>query len=215
MSAPPPLYWIADLDAARDYGVDLPTVARAFTAAGGRLLSLRSGAKPAPRSRTQGATLSRICAESGATLLLHRHLELALQLGAQGLHLPSTSTADDVRQARRRLGDGALLFRSCHHRQDIELAARAGCDAVTLSPFFESLSKPGHRPQHSPDELHALCRASPLPVYALGGITADNGRQALDRGAHGLATIGAITDADDVAHITARFLALFGDRRRG
>ena len=208
MTMLPRLYWIADLDAAMTYGVDLLATADRYVAAGGRLLSLRIPPQKWRQWRSQGATLASICARSSATLLVHRHLELALEIGAHGLHLPSTSDPRAIADARQQLGDQALLFRSCHHGADLELAQSCGVDAVTLSPFFPSLSKPGHHPRFGAEQLQELCRRTSLPVYALGGITPENGAQALAMGAFGLSTIGAITGADDISSVTSQFRAL-------
>jgi len=88
-----------------------------------------------------------------------------------------------------------VVGRSCHSRADLEEAAREGCDYATLSPVFESVSKPGYGPALGVDAL----RDAPLPVYALGGVDPANARSCIDAGATGVAVMGYVMRADDPA----------------
>jgi thiamine-phosphate pyrophosphorylase len=98
---------------------------------------------------------------------------------SDGVHLAS---ADPFPAGHR-----GLVGRSCHSRADLDRAAAEGCDYATLSPIFESASKPGYGPALGVDAL----RDAPLPVYALGGVDRDNARACLDAGASGVAVMGA------------------------
>jgi len=108
-------------------------------------------------------------------------------IAADGVHLagadPLPSDRPDV------------VGRSCHSREDLVQAAAEGCDYATLSPIFESPSKPGHGPALG---VRAL-RAAPLPVYALGGMDPTNARSCIDAGATGVAVMGYVMRADDPA----------------
>jgi thiamine-phosphate diphosphorylase len=88
-----------------------------------------------------------------------------------------------------------VVGRSCHSRADLEQAALEGCDYATLSPIFESASKPGYGPALGVDAL----RDAPLPVYALGGVDPTNARSCIDAGATGVAVMGHVMRADDPA----------------
>lgn len=99
-------------------------------------------------------------------------------IGAAGLHQSS--------QARGLVR--GLVGRSCHTRDEVEIAAADGCSYATLGPFAASASKPGYGPA-----LGALAYADlPLPTYALGGVTPKHCRVALEAGAHGVAVMGAV-----------------------
>jgi thiamine-phosphate pyrophosphorylase len=108
-------------------------------------------------------------------------------VGADGVHL---AAADSFPIDRPR-----VVGRSCHSRADLEQAAREGCDYATLSPIFESPSKPGYGPALGLDALPG----APLPVYALGGVDPANARSCLDAGAAGVAVMGYVMRADDPA----------------
>jgi len=108
-------------------------------------------------------------------------------VGEDGVHL---AAADPFPVDRPR-----VVGRSCHSRADVEQAAREGCDYATVSPIFESASKPGYGPALGVDAL----RDVPLPVYALGGVDPSNARSCIDAGATGVAVMGFVMRADDPA----------------
>ncbi|WP_018784577.1 thiamine phosphate synthase [Micromonospora sp. CNB394] len=89
-----------------------------------------------------------------------------------------------------------LFGRSCH--DTAELARLTTEHYVTLSPVYETRTKPGYGPALRPAGLAALVKASPVPVLALGGIeTPAQVAACVEAGATGVAVLGAIMRADD------------------
>ena len=86
------------------------------------------------------------------------------------------------------------LTAAAHGRAGLVRAARAGARAALLSPVFPTASHPG-APTLGPVRFAGLVRASPLPVYALGGIDARRARRLAGTGACGLAGVGAFAAA--------------------
>jgi thiamine-phosphate pyrophosphorylase len=134
--------------------------------------------------------------ERGATarVLVNRRADVALAIEADGVHLGFD--AMDPTDARRVLGDTALVGRSAHAAS--EIAAAPELSYAHLAPIFAPLSKPVER---APLGLSALAEAAGcgVPVLAQGGIDRDNARAAIDAGAAGVAVTGAILLADDPA----------------
>lgn len=128
---------------------------------------------------------------------------LARLLRADGLHLPAGMTRRFRRFAPATFR--GLVSAAAHGPGEAWRAARAGADLVLLSPVFRTASHPA-RPALGPLRLAALARRLPVPVLALGGISAANARRVWRAGAAGLAGIGAI------AHLGRD---LFGLRRPG
>ncbi|MGQ0615625.1 MAG: thiamine phosphate synthase [Acidimicrobiia bacterium] len=95
-----------------------------------------------------------------------------------------------------------LVGRSCHSPADLDRAATEACDYATLSPVFCSRSKPGYGPVLGT----AALGDAPLPVYALGGIDADNAGACIAAGAAGVAVMGAVMAAADPAAAVAALL---------
>jgi len=93
--------------------------------------------------------------------------------------------------------------RSCHTPAEVIAAAGEGFDYATLSPYAESVSKPGYGPALGPA---AFAAEWPIPVYALGGIDPTNAREAIDAGAHGVAAMGGVMRTDQPAAVVRRLL---------
>ncbi|WP_431942840.1 thiamine phosphate synthase [Micromonospora marina] len=89
-----------------------------------------------------------------------------------------------------------LVGRSCH--DTAELARLTTEHYATLSPVYETRTKPGYGPPLRPEGLSELVKASPVPVLALGGIeTAAQVAACVEVGATGVAVLGAIMRAND------------------
>ncbi|MEV3934944.1 thiamine phosphate synthase [Glycomyces sp. NPDC049804] len=87
-----------------------------------------------------------------------------------------------------------IVGRSVHAGEPID----PGLDYCTYSPVWPSDSKPGYGPAIGPAALREACAASPIPVYALGGVDGpDRARAARAAGAAGVAVMGAVMRAHD------------------
>ena len=173
----------------------LERLARAALAGGARLLQYRAK-RLAPHLRlAQARALLAACREAGVPFIVNDDLELALAVGADGLHLGRDD--GDPRAARQRL-PGAILGVSCYADPDRAVAAaRDGADYVGIGSVFDSPTKPG-APRSGLAAIAEARRRSGLPVAAIGGISAANGAQAVAAGADMLAVISALFDAPDV-----------------
>ncbi len=140
--------------------------------------------------------LRAVCDAAGQLLLVNDRLDVALAVGADGVHLPSAGVP--AAEARRLLGPERLVGVSCHGEADVRRAAGGGADFATFGPVFATPSKAGYGP---PVGLEALARAARLglPLVALGGIDAAGAAMARARGARGAAAIRAWLDAPDPA----------------
>jgi thiamine-phosphate pyrophosphorylase len=115
-----------------------------------------------------GARLARACKQRRLVLLVSADPDLARAIGADGIHWPEERLSG-VRPRSSRWIETA----SAHSRTAIVRAARLRADAVILSAVFESASKSAGKPMGAL-RFRNLARTAPLPVYALGGISADN-----------------------------------------
>lgn len=122
---------------------------------------------------------------------------------ADGVHLAARDRLPDPRPA--------IVGRSCHSAADLDRAVDEGVDYAFVSPVFPTPSKPGYGPALERDGLARLCASHPLPVYALGGITAETVPACLDAGAAGVAVMGSVMSARDPA-VAARLLVEAVDR---
>ncbi len=128
----------------------------------------------------------------GARVLLNAAPIQAIELGADGVHLPS---AELQRYLTRPLDEEYLLGASCHGRAELDQAMSLGADFAVLSPVKTSLSHPDIHPLGW-ESFANLIEPVPLPVYALGGMEADDLNVALTCGAQGIAGISAFWSRD-------------------
>lgn len=140
-------------------------------------------------------------------LIVNDRLDVALSGGAHGVHLGQ----DDVPllQARRICPPGFLVGISTHNEAQAEAAIAGGADYVALGPIYATSSKANPDPVVGVERLAALCRRSPVPVVAIGGITLERLPEVVRAGAHAAAIIAAVNHAPDVTaaanQVTQRF----------
>lgn len=198
------LYLIADVESAERASVDLIQVVRRFISAGGRMISLRGGGAPDDELMRIGKEIGALVYGAAGLFLVHRRLDLAKLLAADGVHLPSKGFS--VAQARQILGASAVVGRSCHSAEEVRQAAREGASFATLGPVFKSISKVGYGPAISLSELASLAEEVDLPIYALGGVLPENAASCLDAGAAGVAVLGGIVGAQSPFDATTAYL---------
>ena len=137
-----------------------------------------------------------------AIMTMGADVELAIELGCKAVHLPM---AADLRNIRERLGQHAFIGLSAHSLEDVVHAGRIGADYVTLSPIFETVSKPDYGPAFG---LSILKEATALgvPVMALGGISPQRVVDVMGMGAAGVAVMGGIMREADTCAIIRTYL---------
>lgn len=141
--------------------------------------------------------------------LLNDDVETAARAGQRiGVHLREASRP--TLDARRALGPERLIGRSVHGADSARRAADEGADFVVLGPVFETPSKQAYGRPIGLDALREAARATSIPVFAIGGITAERVPDCRSAGAHGVAVIRAVWDDVDPAEATARLLRLAG-----
>ncbi|THF61272.1 thiamine phosphate synthase [Pseudothauera rhizosphaerae] len=169
---------------------------------GPALLQYRNKLLPAERRHTQAAAVLALCRAAGVPLVVNDSVDLALAIGADGVHLGRDD--GDPAAARARLGTGRILGVSCYDEwARAEAGARAGADYVAFGAMFASPTKPAA--VRAPLELLGRARRElGVAVAAIGGITVDNAPQLVAAGADLLAVISDVfAAADPAARATA------------
>jgi thiamine-phosphate pyrophosphorylase len=147
------------------------------------------------------------CHQYGAPCLINDNAHIVQALGADGVHLGQNDGS--LRKARTELGSEAIIGRTCHDsKQLMEEAVADGATYCAFGRLFESDTKPSASGL-SLNQLGTLVQQCPLPVVAIGGITADNGRQVLDTGVSMLAVSGAVFRTKDIGEAARRLTELF------
>ncbi len=174
---------------------------------GAALVQYRNKSSDKILRREQAAALLALCQAAGAPLIINDDLELALAIGADGVHLGRGD--GELRAARQALGPARLLGASCYDRIDLARdALAAGADHIAFGSVYASSTKPGA--VRAPLELLTRARAElAAPVVAIGGIDARNAPPVIAAGAAALAVLSALFDAPDISAAATRFASLF------
>jgi thiamine-phosphate pyrophosphorylase len=133
-------------------------------------------------------------------------LDVALSERTGGVHLGESSLP--VAEARRLTnirarGADFLIGVSCHSREAAISAESGGADYIFFGPVFATPSKAAYGQPQGLTRLAEVCRASSLPVLAIGGINLENARSCLSAGAWGIAAVRLFQDAQDPASLVS------------
>jgi len=174
-------------------------VLAALLAGGVRIVQLRDKraskrALFAKAERFRAATLA-----AGALLIINDHLDLALAVQADGVHLGQ----DDLPlAAARRLAPDLLIGVSTHTPGQLAEAVGGGADYVNLGPIFPTNTKGGLSVFLGPDYIRQVGPTLTIPFTVMGGITAERLPQVLAAGARRVAVVTALTQAPDITATT-------------
>lgn len=171
-------------------------------------LQLRSKEMEARSLFEVGSRLRDACATAGITFIVNDDADLALALGADGVHLGEHDGA--IADARRMLGDHAIIGASCYDDlAHARAAVAAGANYVAFGACFPSLTKPA-APRANLDVFRqAACLR--VPRVAIGGITPDNAISVIAAGADLIAVISGVFDAPDPVAAACAYLSCFED----
>lgn len=208
--ARPPLDLYVILDRQAAAGRDLRALAEAALAGGARWVQLREKEWTSRALLPLAEGLRRQVEAAGGVFIVNDRLDVALAVGADGLHVGQEDLPAPV---ARRLLPGRLLGVSSHSPEQAFQAQADGADYVAIGSVFPTATKAVFELVG----LEAIRRARPLisvPLVAIGGITLENARSVIEAGADGVAAISAIAAAEDPREATAAFLAEIRAARR-
>ena len=144
------------------------------------------------------------CDEYGALFWLNDRPDLALECGADGVHVGQDD--QPVGEVRERVGPNLLIGLSTHTPQQFDTALRSEADQLSVGPVWETPTKEG-RPAAGLDYVrYAAQHGGERPWFAIGGIDEANLAEVVAAGARRVVVLRAIRDADD-PEAAARALA--------
>lgn len=177
-------------------------------------LAIAGGADTLQFRQKDGATramidiamqMKRLCADKDVTFIVNDRLDIAIASEADGVHLGQ----DDfpIPQARKLLGDDKIIGGSAVNLEEAEKCLSEGANYVGFGPVYPTDSKADAGPVTGVDLLRQAVEAIPLPIIAIGGISAENTPELMETGAHGIAVISAVCCHEDPERATR---ALYG-----
>lgn len=162
-----------------------------------------------PRPLLARAHLVRaVCAEHHVPFILNDRPELALEAGADGVHVGQEDAP--VSLARRVLGADAVIGLSTHSEEDLAAALEQDVSYLSAGPVEPTPTKPG-RPGTGIDYLRRAVERSPVPVFVTGGVTPERIGDLAGAGARHFVVVRYLTGADDAAEAARRLRGAIGD----
>lgn len=134
--------------------------------------------------------IAELCESYSARLFVNSRVEVALQLGATGVHFPANTPL--IEQIKTESGKSLLIGCSIHGLSEAQAREKNGADFVTYSPIFSTASKPQYGPAIGLENLEVLASAMGIPVFALGGISPDRVSECIEAGAYGVAVMSGL-----------------------
>jgi thiamine-phosphate pyrophosphorylase len=132
----------------------------------------------------------------GGLLIVDDRPDVALSIGAPAVHLGRNDL--DVTTARRILGPDALIGGTANSFEEAQQVWRTDIDYLGVGPIYGTRTKANPAPEMGLETLARICAACPVPVVAIGSITAERIPDVISAGAYGVAVVSAIVAADDV-----------------
>ncbi len=174
---------------------------------GTRIIQYRDKSENSEKRLKQAKAIRQLCNQYRALFIVNDDIELAIATNADGVHLGKDDLA--MTTAREQLGHNKIIGITCYNQlQNAIDAEHAGADYVAFGAFFSSSIKP-----NATDATLSLIEQAKvqltIPVCCIGGITADNAKPLIDKGADMLAVISDIFSNQDIVTASQRLTKLF------
>lgn len=158
-----------------------------------------------------GQQMRRLTREHKAILIVNDRVDIALAVGADGVHLGEEDLP--VAAARRMMGPEAIIGASVASAQEARAAEEEGASYVSVGSIFPTASKADAGEAVGISAIGEIKHAVRLPVLAIGGIKCDNVETVIRGGADGVAVLSAIAEAEDMTKAAATLLRLIRKAR--
>jgi thiamine-phosphate pyrophosphorylase len=179
-----------------------------LAAAGVDLVQLREKDMEAGDLLRVGGAILEACRRSGIPFILNDRPDVALVLGADGVHVGQN---DLPPSAARRFFPGGVVGWSTHRPEEVDAATSAEIDYFAVGPVYETPTKPGRPAAGLELVRYAAAKSTTVPWFAIGGIDESNLETVIEAGARRVVVVRAITESDDppaaAARLKSRLLA--------
>jgi thiamine-phosphate pyrophosphorylase len=157
--------------------------------------------------------MRRLCEEEGVTFVVNDRIDVAMAVAAHGVHLGQNDFP--IPLAREILGPNVIIGGSAATMDEALICLSEGADYVGFGPVFPTGSKDDAGPVSGPEILGEVVRAIPLPVIAIGGVSAENTGDIMKTGARGIAVISAVCCQKDPEGATRALYAALEEAAKG
>jgi thiamine-phosphate pyrophosphorylase len=173
---------------------DLATFLEACIDGGVDVVQLRDKHLEARHVVERGRLAARVCAEHDVPFILNDRPDLALEIGADGVHVGQDDVSPSL--ARRILGQDAIVGLSTHADKELEASRDEPVDYVSAGPVTPTPTKPG-RPGTGPRYVTFAVANAGRPVFVTGGVTPQTVAALAAAGARHFVVVRYLTESDD------------------
>jgi len=159
-----------------------------LVAGGATIIQLREKSMAAGDFYDEAKAAVDIARKAGVRLIINDRVDIALALGADGVHLGQDDLP--VEAARALLGPDAIIGLSTHNMQQAEKALKLPVNYIALGPIFTTGTKSNPAPEVGLSRLQQISKVlDGIPLVAIGGITPKNATDVIASGANSVAQI--------------------------
>lgn len=151
----------------------------------------------------EAVMVKEICRKYGVPLIINDRVDVALQSGADGVHVGIGD--QPVAEIRKRAGENFIIGATAKTTEQAKAAELAGADYLGVGAVFPSPTKKD-AVRITAEQLRAIRETVSIPVVAIGGITSDNLQELAGSRIDGVAVVSAIFGADDPGAASAELL---------
>lgn len=187
------LYLVTDRGLSR--GRSTVDIVRAAVAGGVTCVQLREKSCGTREFVDEARAVRALLAGTGVPLIVNDRIDVALAVGADGVHLGQTDMR--ITDARRLTGPSMLIGISAECLEDAVRAQAEGADYIGVSPVFSTPTKTDTAPPLGLAGIAAIRAAVSLPLVGIGGIGPANAAAVIRAGCDGIAVVSAIVSAAD------------------
>lgn len=170
-------------------------IVRAAVAGGVTCVQLREKECSTRQFVIEARAVRELLAGTGIPLIVNDRIDVALAVGADGVHLGQTDML--IADARRVVGSSMLIGISVECVEDAVRAEAEGADYIGISPVFSTPTKTDTASALGLDGVSRIRAAVSLPLVGIGGIKPENAAEILRAGCDGIAVVSAIVSAPD------------------
>ncbi|HSB44047.1 MAG TPA: thiamine phosphate synthase [Nitrospira sp.] len=173
--------------------------------AGAKIFQYRNKTASMKEAYAEALPLRQAAADLGVLFIVNDRCDLALAVDADGVHLGQEDLP--YAEARKVMGPNKIIGLSTHNADQVREADLLKPDYIGFGPIFKPGSKQDHDPIMGVAGLRAIRSLTPLPIFAIGGITLDQAGEVMRAGANGIAVISAVLKAPDIKQAVSDFLS--------
>jgi thiamine-phosphate pyrophosphorylase len=162
---------------------------------GATVIQLRDKEKSSRELYEIGIKMREITRKYNALFIVNDRLDIALGVGADGVHLGSEDISVSV--ARKIAGENFIIGTSVSSPEEAILAENEESDYISAQSIFLTSSKENVG-VIGLEGLREIIKVSSLPVIAIGGINLENIKEVLNCGVKGVAVISSVVSREDV-----------------